>query len=144
MRSDRPRSVVGRALTGCRSQGNSKKAAALGGYYRHRSPPPGLNYWPCKLDGCKKQFQREADLRRHQRTSRTHSKAEQYVWRAEGCFSSRADRSLQYVSPMRGYLHTRECATVVVEKYQPPSQPDACRRHQRSKCVLNPAQVARC
>ncbi|KAL1712344.1 hypothetical protein EV715DRAFT_259590 [Schizophyllum commune] len=67
--------------------GNSKKAAALGGYYRHRSPPPGLNYWPCKLDGCKKQFQREADLRRHQRTSRTHSKAEHMCPQCEATFT---------------------------------------------------------
>ncbi|KAL1749230.1 hypothetical protein HDZ31DRAFT_27946 [Schizophyllum fasciatum] len=75
--------------TGSPSQGgaSSKKAAALTGYYRHRSPPPGLNYWPCKLDGCKKQFQREADLRRHQRTSKTHSKAMHMCPQCEATFT---------------------------------------------------------
>ncbi|PAV22579.1 hypothetical protein PNOK_0253600 [Pyrrhoderma noxium] len=28
--------------------------------------------WPCKLDGCKLRFQREADLKRHQRTAKVH------------------------------------------------------------------------
>ncbi|KII94227.1 hypothetical protein PLICRDRAFT_36475 [Plicaturopsis crispa FD-325 SS-3] len=29
--------------------------------------------WPCKINGCNKQFAREADLKRHQRTTKTHS-----------------------------------------------------------------------
>ncbi|KAG1747644.1 TPR-like protein [Suillus lakei] len=29
--------------------------------------------WPCKIDGCNKQFAREADLKRHQRTTKLHS-----------------------------------------------------------------------
>ncbi|OBZ68569.1 WD repeat-containing protein mip1 [Grifola frondosa] len=29
--------------------------------------------WPCKIDGCNKVFAREADLKRHQRTTKTHS-----------------------------------------------------------------------
>ncbi|TEB38530.1 hypothetical protein FA13DRAFT_1724484 [Coprinellus micaceus] len=29
--------------------------------------------WPCTIDGCDKQFAREADLKRHQRTTKTHS-----------------------------------------------------------------------
>ncbi|TRM70457.1 hypothetical protein BD626DRAFT_477505 [Schizophyllum amplum] len=73
--------------TSTQAAANGKRAAALGGYYRHRSPPPGLNYWPCKLDGCKKQFQREADLRRHQRTSRTHSKATHICPQCEATFT---------------------------------------------------------
>jgi len=29
--------------------------------------------WPCKMNGCNKVFAREADLKRHQRTTKTHS-----------------------------------------------------------------------
>ncbi|TFL06309.1 hypothetical protein BDV98DRAFT_145987 [Pterulicium gracile] len=29
--------------------------------------------WPCKMNGCNKQFAREADLKRHQRTTKSHS-----------------------------------------------------------------------
>ncbi|KAF5345193.1 hypothetical protein D9758_009713 [Tetrapyrgos nigripes] len=29
--------------------------------------------WPCKMNGCNKQFAREADLKRHQRTTKVHS-----------------------------------------------------------------------
>ncbi|OJA16887.1 hypothetical protein AZE42_08506 [Rhizopogon vesiculosus] len=29
--------------------------------------------WPCKMDGCNKQFAREADLKRHQRTTKLHT-----------------------------------------------------------------------
>ncbi|KAM5535286.1 hypothetical protein V8D89_011092, partial [Ganoderma adspersum] len=34
---------------------------------------PDTGSWPCKMDGCKKVFAREADLKRHQRTTKTHS-----------------------------------------------------------------------
>jgi uncharacterized Zn-finger protein len=29
--------------------------------------------WPCKINGCNKEFAREADLKRHQRTTKLHS-----------------------------------------------------------------------
>ena len=29
--------------------------------------------WPCKISGCSKVFAREADLKRHQRTTKLHS-----------------------------------------------------------------------
>ncbi|KAJ3754652.1 hypothetical protein EV360DRAFT_51200, partial [Lentinula raphanica] len=29
--------------------------------------------WPCDMNGCNKQFAREADLKRHQRTTKLHS-----------------------------------------------------------------------
>ena len=29
--------------------------------------------WPCKIEGCGKEFAREADLKRHQRTTKLHS-----------------------------------------------------------------------
>lgn len=41
---------------------------------------PAIFY--CKINGCKKRFAREADLKRHQRTTKTHSMAGQYVTRA--------------------------------------------------------------
>ncbi|KAF9022589.1 hypothetical protein BDZ89DRAFT_199359 [Hymenopellis radicata] len=34
---------------------------------------PGAAVWPCKISGCNKQFAREADLKRHQRTTKLHS-----------------------------------------------------------------------
>ncbi|RPD82716.1 hypothetical protein L226DRAFT_607794 [Lentinus tigrinus ALCF2SS1-7] len=34
---------------------------------------PDTGSWPCKMDGCKKVFAREADLKRHQRTTKMHS-----------------------------------------------------------------------
>ncbi|KAG6811465.1 hypothetical protein H0H92_007288, partial [Tricholoma furcatifolium] len=35
--------------------------------------------WPCKINGCNKQFAREADLKRHQRTTKLHSMPSWYV-----------------------------------------------------------------
>jgi hypothetical protein len=36
-----------------------------------RSATPTV--WPCQIDGCTKTFVREADLKRHQKTTKTHS-----------------------------------------------------------------------
>jgi len=35
--------------------------------------PSDSTIWPCKINGCNKQFAREADLKRHQRTTKLHS-----------------------------------------------------------------------
>ncbi|KAI0249513.1 hypothetical protein BJV78DRAFT_1129535, partial [Lactifluus subvellereus] len=35
--------------------------------------------WPCKINGCNKEFAREADLKRHQRTTKLHSQPGLYV-----------------------------------------------------------------
>ncbi|KAH7886337.1 hypothetical protein F5I97DRAFT_1255370 [Phlebopus sp. FC_14] len=44
---------------------------------QHDKPPKKKvvesGVWPCKMDGCNKQFAREADLKRHQRTTKLHS-----------------------------------------------------------------------
>ncbi|KAH8094701.1 hypothetical protein BXZ70DRAFT_947150 [Cristinia sonorae] len=44
-----------------------KKSAAS----KKKSTEPGN--WPCKINGCDKVFAREADLKRHQRTTKTHT-----------------------------------------------------------------------
>ncbi|KAL4247406.1 hypothetical protein ABKN59_008055 [Abortiporus biennis] len=38
---------------------------------KKKAPEPGS--WPCKISGCSKVFAREADLKRHQRTTKFHS-----------------------------------------------------------------------
>jgi hypothetical protein len=38
-----------------------------------RKKPVATGVWPCKINGCNKQFAREADLKRHQRTTKLHS-----------------------------------------------------------------------
>ncbi|KAG8219298.1 hypothetical protein J3R82DRAFT_162 [Butyriboletus roseoflavus] len=35
--------------------------------------PSESTIWPCRINGCNKQFAREADLKRHQRTTKLHS-----------------------------------------------------------------------
>ncbi|EEB91543.1 hypothetical protein MPER_10077 [Moniliophthora perniciosa FA553] len=45
---------------------NTKAAAK-----NQKGPSSGI--WPCKINGCNKQFAREADLKRHQRTTKLHS-----------------------------------------------------------------------
>ncbi|KAH7911587.1 hypothetical protein BJ138DRAFT_1125911 [Hygrophoropsis aurantiaca] len=38
-----------------------------------KKKPAETGVWPCKINGCNKQFAREADLKRHQRTTKLHS-----------------------------------------------------------------------
>ncbi|TFK65447.1 hypothetical protein BDN72DRAFT_845555 [Pluteus cervinus] len=38
-----------------------------------KKKPIVTGVWPCKINGCNKQFAREADLKRHQRTTKMHS-----------------------------------------------------------------------
>jgi uncharacterized Zn-finger protein len=38
-----------------------------------RKKPVVSAIWPCKINGCNKHFAREADLKRHQRTTKLHS-----------------------------------------------------------------------
>ncbi|CAA7264892.1 unnamed protein product [Cyclocybe aegerita] len=40
---------------------------------RSRKKTLAAGSWPCKINGCNKQFAREADLKRHQRTTKLHS-----------------------------------------------------------------------
>ncbi|KAG7099996.1 hypothetical protein E1B28_001785 [Marasmius oreades] len=47
-----------------------KKASAA---KNMKKPLPTIGIWPCKMNGCTKQFAREADLKRHQRTTKLHS-----------------------------------------------------------------------
>lgn len=43
--------------------------------------PSDSTVWPCSINGCNKQFAREADLKRHQRTTKLHSVPGLYVFR---------------------------------------------------------------
>ncbi|KAF8634883.1 hypothetical protein AX15_000637 [Amanita polypyramis BW_CC] len=40
---------------------------------RAKKTAPITGVWPCKINGCNKEFAREADLKRHQRTTKLHS-----------------------------------------------------------------------
>ncbi|KAF8736833.1 hypothetical protein AX14_013848 [Amanita brunnescens Koide BX004] len=40
---------------------------------RSKKNAPITGVWPCKINGCNKEFAREADLKRHQRTTRLHA-----------------------------------------------------------------------
>ncbi|KAF8346894.1 hypothetical protein F5887DRAFT_65944 [Amanita rubescens] len=40
---------------------------------RAKKTAPITGVWPCKINGCNKEFAREADLKRHQRTTRLHA-----------------------------------------------------------------------
>ncbi|KAJ3782233.1 hypothetical protein GGU10DRAFT_364309 [Lentinula aff. detonsa] len=50
-----------------RKETTTKKKAAA----KAKNPSNGV--WPCEMNGCNKQFAREADLKRHQRTTKLHS-----------------------------------------------------------------------
>ncbi|KAJ8475045.1 hypothetical protein ONZ51_g6804 [Trametes cubensis] len=53
-----------------KKKSSSSAASASNGSAKKK---PETGSWPCKMDGCKKVFAREADLKRHQRTTKTHS-----------------------------------------------------------------------
>lgn len=42
---------------------------------RTKRPPDESGVWACGIPGCGKKFAREADLKRHQRTTKFHSTA---------------------------------------------------------------------
>lgn len=53
---------------------NGRKTGGKKSYTGNRGPVShSTPSWPCEIDGCGKQFVREADLRRHQRTTRVHA-----------------------------------------------------------------------
>ncbi|KAI0714639.1 hypothetical protein C8Q76DRAFT_727544 [Earliella scabrosa] len=54
-----------------KKEGKKKSSSAASSSSVKKKPDTGS--WPCKMDGCKKVFAREADLKRHQRTTKTHS-----------------------------------------------------------------------
>ncbi|KAH9854433.1 hypothetical protein C2E23DRAFT_73364 [Lenzites betulinus] len=56
-----------------RSQGKQSADEKREGKKKSSKKKPETGSWPCKIDGCNKVFAREADLKRHQRTTKTHS-----------------------------------------------------------------------
>ncbi|KIJ13769.1 hypothetical protein PAXINDRAFT_80224, partial [Paxillus involutus ATCC 200175] len=62
--------------------------------------------WPCKINGCNKQFAREADLKRHQRTTKLHSIPGLYVcWNLLGVLRIHSTRQ-QSLSAMRRKVYS--------------------------------------
>ncbi|KAI0829043.1 hypothetical protein BC628DRAFT_1192832 [Trametes gibbosa] len=56
-----------------RSQGKQSADEKREGKKKSSKKKPETGSWPCKINGCNKVFAREADLKRHQRTTKTHS-----------------------------------------------------------------------
>ncbi|KAI0652668.1 hypothetical protein C8Q79DRAFT_997646 [Trametes meyenii] len=84
---------------------------------------PETGSWPCKMDGCKKVFAREADLKRHQRTTKMHSIPGLYVLHLGFALINQVDQC-----PQCDATFTRT---------------DALRRHQKSRhngVVIEPAE----
>ncbi|PFH49821.1 hypothetical protein AMATHDRAFT_86214, partial [Amanita thiersii Skay4041] len=52
-----------------RESTNKRKSSAS----KAKKSLPATGVWPCKINGCNKEFAREADLKRHQRTTKLHS-----------------------------------------------------------------------
>ncbi|KAL0566005.1 hypothetical protein V5O48_016010 [Marasmius crinis-equi] len=52
---------------------NGRKRSSVAKSTKKAPPSTGTGIWPCKMNGCTKQFAREADLKRHQRTTKLHS-----------------------------------------------------------------------
>ena len=50
-----------------------RKGTTLNTKISMKRKPTVSGIWPCKINGCNKQFAREADLKRHQRTTKLHS-----------------------------------------------------------------------
>ncbi|KAF9260868.1 hypothetical protein L218DRAFT_1002371 [Marasmius fiardii PR-910] len=53
-----------------KKESTKKKASAAKNMKKLQST---MGIWPCRMNGCTKQFAREADLKRHQRTTKLHS-----------------------------------------------------------------------
>lgn len=58
--------------SGKKGTGHSRKTS-LAGEKPGSAEPYNTPLWPCEINGCGKQFVREADLRRHQRTTKVHA-----------------------------------------------------------------------
>ncbi|THU96862.1 hypothetical protein K435DRAFT_858123 [Dendrothele bispora CBS 962.96] len=63
-----PRSNQSSSQSNGKKESTSSKKKAI---EKKKSGSSGV--WPCKMNGCNKQFAREADLKRHQRTTKVHS-----------------------------------------------------------------------
>ncbi|KAF8079130.1 hypothetical protein FPV67DRAFT_1467631 [Lyophyllum atratum] len=71
--------------------------------------------WPCKINGCNKQFAREADLKRHQRTTKLHS--------MPGFSCPQCDATFTRTDALRRHQKSRHNG-VVIEPSEPDSKDD--------------------
>ncbi|KAG2153588.1 uncharacterized protein EDB93DRAFT_1135619 [Suillus bovinus] len=86
--------------------------------------------WPCKIDGCNKQFAREADLKRHQRTTKLHS--------VPGFACPQCDATFTRTDALRRHQKSRHNGVIIepmeVEKKKSSTEPRASgsQSHSRS------------
>lgn len=86
--------------------------------------------WPCKIDGCNKQFAREADLKRHQRTTKLHS--------VPGFACPQCDATFTRTDALRRHQKSRHNGVIIepteVEKKKGSTEPRASgsQAHSRS------------
>ncbi|KAG2141021.1 hypothetical protein DEU56DRAFT_796702 [Suillus clintonianus] len=86
--------------------------------------------WPCKIDGCNKQFAREADLKRHQRTTKLHS--------VPGFACPQCDATFTRTDALRRHQKSRHNGVIIeptdVEKKKDSTEPRASgsQSHSRS------------
>jgi hypothetical protein len=86
--------------------------------------------WPCKIDGCNKQFAREADLKRHQRTTKLHS--------VPGFACPQCDATFTRTDALRRHQKSRHNGVIIepteVEKKKGSTEPQASisQSHSRS------------
>ncbi|KAG1840292.1 hypothetical protein DFJ58DRAFT_810858 [Suillus subalutaceus] len=86
--------------------------------------------WPCKIDGCNKQFAREADLKRHQRTTKLHS--------VPGFACPQCDATFTRTDALRRHQKSRHNGVIIepteVEKKKGSTEPRASgsQSHSRS------------
>lgn len=68
--------------------------------------------WPCKINGCNKQFAREADLKRHQRTTKLHSMPGLFVTRLLSGIQNFDALIMQSVPAVRCQFHESNVDTI--------------------------------
>lgn len=97
--------------------------------------------WPCKINGCNKEFAREADLKRHQRTTKVHSQPGFMCPQCEATFT-RTD-ALKRHQKSRHYIADEDeiiVHTVMIEPEEPLARPPSTGSKSRSPSPSQPTQ----